>query len=261
MKRNIGTLFSKWKTFTRKLVERIENPRFVGAFTEVESEMRGMRLATGSLNIHQGAVRAKIYFLVDETDGVIADAKFQASGPPSFLGALDGALEFFMRKNYDQVRRISAELLDKYFRDKPDKEAFAPSEYSSLNWVLEMASEAANQCLDIPLSETYVPTPLQNQEEEGSFYTNWNDLSDTQQLAVIEEVIARDIRPYVELDEGGIDVIRFTEGTELVIAYKGACTTCYSSIGATLEAIQQIIATKVHPSIRVVPDSSLLNPS
>jgi NifU-like protein len=262
MRRDVSKMFSSWGRFTRKLIDKIERPRFVGSFTEEEAKMKGMRLAIGSFDLRSNGIALKIYLLVDESDGIVADAKFQAIGPPALLGAAEGALEFFMRKNYDQISRISADLLDKHFRDKVDQEAFPQEEYSSLNWVLEAVEQATSQCMDIPLSDAYVPTPVHaGSGEEAKPYPNWDELTHKQQLGVIEEVIASDIRPYIELDAGGIEIVSLTEGRELVIAYQGACTTCYSSIGSTLQAIQGILSAKIHPEIRVIPDSSFLEPS
>ncbi len=263
MHKDLKGFFSPWTQFTRKLVDKIQHPRFIGSFSSEEAKMKGMRLATGSFDGKSKGVAVKLYWLVDEIDGVIADAKFHAIGPPSLLGAAEAASEFFMRKNYDQIRRVSSELLDQQVRDKKEQEAFPKEEYSSLNWVLEAAEIAALQCMDIPLSESYVPTPVQSSSWDGEVrpYPNWDELSLKQQIAVVEDVIATDIRPYIELDAGGIEIVSLTGGRELVIAYKGACTTCYSSVGSTLQAIQQILSARVHPEIRVVPDSSFLQSS
>ena len=260
MRKDLSNLNSSWMLFSRKLVEKIQNPRFMGGFSEEESKMRGMRLAVGSFELRNKGIALRLYWLVDELDGVIADAKFHAIGPPSLIGAAEVASEFFMRKNYDQVRRISADLIDKQVRDKKEQEAFPKEEHSSLNWVLEAAEAAAMMCMDIPLSDGYVPTPMQPSLIDGESrpYPNWDGLTVKQQMSVIEEVIATDIRPYIELDAGGIEIVSLTHGRELVIAYKGACTTCYSSIGSTLQAIQQILSAKVHPELRVIPDSSFL---
>jgi NifU-like protein len=57
------------------------------------------------------------------------------------------------------------------------------------------------------------------------------------------------------LDAGGVTVVNLINDKELLISYQGACTSCYSSIGATLSYIQQVIRAKIHPDITVVPDS------
>ncbi len=252
---------SPWTFFSRKLISKILLPRFIGHFSEEEAKAKGMRLAVGTSAREKEGVALSFYWLVDETDGVIADAKFEVLGPPSLIGAAEIASEFFMRKNYDQVSRIGADLLDKQARDSKEKEAFPFQEYPSLNLVLEAAEKAAWQCMDIPLSDSYVPTPMQTaSQEESRQYPDWDSLSVKQQVAVIEEIIGSDIRPYIELDAGGIEIVSLTGGRDLVIAYKGACTTCYSSVGSTLQAIQQILSSKVHPELRVIPDSSFLQP-
>ncbi len=75
-----------------------------------------------------------------------------------------------------------------------------------------------------------------------------------QKLAVIEQVMDEHIRPYIALDAGGIDIVGLSEHRELTVTYKGSCTSCYSSVGATLSAIQGILRAKVHPEIVVTPD-------
>ncbi|MBX9924376.1 MAG: NifU family protein [Rhabdochlamydiaceae bacterium] len=261
MHKDISSLFSPWTRFSRKLIDKIERLRSIGGFSLEDAKMRGMRLAVGEYIRKEAGIHIKLYWLVDELDGIIADAKFHAVGPPSLLGAAEIACEFFMRKNYDQVRRIGAELLDKQVRDKKEQEAFPKEEYASLNAILEAAEMASLQCMDIPLSDSYVPTPMQSPMGDGESrpYPNWEELTPKQQVTVIEEVIATDIRPYIELDAGGIEIVSLT-GKDLVIAYKGNCTTCYSSIGSTLQAIQQILSAKIHPEIRVIPDSTFLQP-
>ncbi len=247
---------SSWMQFSRKLADKIERPKFVGSFSLEEASQRNMRLAVGFSQNVEG-FKVKLFWLVDEWDGIIADAKFSAIGPPSLLGAAEACCEVLMRKNYDQAQKIGAELIDKHLRDKKEKEAFPKEEYRCLNLVLDAIEDAAKECMDIPLSEEYVPTPMQP-SLEGGLYPGWEALSLKQQITVIEDVIAMDIRPYIELDAGGIEILSLTERKELVIAYKGACTTCPSSIGSTLQAIQQILSAKIHPDIKVIPDSSFL---
>lgn len=257
MDKNCFSFFSPWTALSRKLVDKMEHFRFAGIFSEEEAKMRGMRLATGMIADEKEGFWVRFYWLVDEWDGIIADARFQACGSIALLGAADVCSEIVIRKNYDQAQKIGADLIDKHVRDKKDKDAFPKEEYRSLNLVVDALAETAQCCLDIPLSDDYIPTPMQPSLEGGP-YPGWEGLSLKQQIAVIEEVISVDIRPYIELDAGGIEIVSLTENKELTIAYKGACTTCHSSTGSTLNAIQQILSAKVHPDIRVIPDSSFL---
>ena len=56
---------------------------------------------------------AIIYLIVDEADGVIADAKFQMFGPSALVGVMDIMCEMVLRKTYVQASRFSASLLEK----------------------------------------------------------------------------------------------------------------------------------------------------
>ena len=80
-----------------------------------------------------------------------------------------------------------------------------------------------------------------------------------QKIGVIEEVISTEIRPYIEFDAGGVQIVDLVHDRELIIAYEGACSSCHSATGATLNAIQEILRAKVDKTLLVVPDPSFLN--
>ncbi len=238
--------------FSKKMAGVIERPRGVGIFTEEGAKARSMRCVVGSVGSLKEGKMLRLYWLVDESDGVIVDAKFQVFGPAALIAASDAICELLVSKNYDQARRIEADLIDKQLRDKPDKPAFLEETLVHLNHVLEAVDDAIEKCVDIPLSTDYVsPVPTQ---VEGEGYPGWLLLSYEKKLAVIEKVLDEEIRPYIELDEGGIRVLKLVDDKELLISYEGSCTTCFSAVGATLATIGQIIQAKVHPDLVVVPN-------
>lgn len=245
-----------WARYSKKLIAKIGGPRSAGWFTEEEAEARQVRLAVGKQgSISQGNV-VNFYWLVDKDDGIIIDAKFQAYGQSALIGGAEAACELLVGKNYDQAKRISADLLDKQMRDKSDRPAFPKETYPHLNLILEAIDLAAEQCTDIPFADTYVapPVPKEIGEVVPGGYPGWKELTLKKKIAVIEQVLDQDIRPYIALDAGGVNVLNLLNDKELVIGYQGSCTSCYSSIGTTLSYIQQVIRAKVHPDITVVPD-------
>lgn len=244
-----------WTLYSKKIGEKIERLRCAGSFTEEDAKARGMRLVVGKQGLVEDGNAIALYWLVDESDGVIADARYRLFGQSALIAAAEGACTLLIGKNYDQARRISADLIDKELRDHPDAPAFPPETLPHVNLVLDAIDDAIEQCLDLPLPETYV-SPVPSIEGEG--YPGFETLSKEKQLAVIEQVLTDEVRPYIELDAGGIEVLDFSEEKELKIAYQGACTSCFSAIGATLSTIQQIIQAKIHPEITVVPDMETL---
>ena len=246
-----------WQRYSKKLTAKIEKPRCVGTFTKEQSAERGMYLAQGQEGSLEAGNLIRIYWLVDLDDGLIVDAKFQVFGQSALIGAAEVACEIVIGKNYDQAKRLSTELLDKQVRDRSDDPAFPKETFPHLNLVLGALEEASEQCLHIPLADTYVapPAPMDIEVLEGG-YPGWQELPLKKKLIVIEEVIARDVRPYIELDAGGIEVLNLLNDREVLIAYKGSCTSCFSATGTTLAYIQQVLQARVHPDLKVTPDLS-----
>lgn len=244
-----------WSRYSKKLIAKIDKPRSIGFFTAAQAEEREVRLAEGQGGEVVDGNAVRFYWLVDPDDGMIIDAKYQMVGQSALLGAAEVACELCVGKNYDQAKRISTDLLDKQVRDKVDEPAFPKEAAPHLSLVLIAQEKAAMSCMDIPLALNYVsaPAPRDIGEVLEGGYPGWQELSTPQKISLIEEVIARDIRPYIELDAGGVEIVDLLNGHELVIAYQGSCTSCFSATGATLSYIQQVLRAKVHPDLNVIP--------
>ncbi len=250
---------SPWMQYSKKVHSRIAQPLFAKSFTKEEALQRQMRLVIGEKgSIEEGGV-VRLFWMVDESDGIIADVAFEAFGPSALLAAADLACEMLIRKNYDQTRRITGELLDRQGREKSDLPAFPRGADPWLELVLLAIQDAALQCMDIPLTEAYVSSPITSLTEgESEGIANWKELPTKQKIAVLEEVIASEIQPYIALDAGGVRVVNLLE-SEVIIAYEGSCTSCHSATGSTLQAIQEILRAKVSKDLFVTPDLSLLH--
>lgn len=247
-----------WSRYSKKLIAKIEKPRCSGFFTKEESDERTMRLAIGKEGTVTEGNTVWLYWLVDPDDGIIVDAKFQVYGQSALIGAAEVICELVIGKNYDQARRIGSDLIDKHVRDKADIPAFPQETYPHLNLVIGALDHAAEQCMDIPLAVNYIapPAPLDIGEVLEGGYPGWLELSTPQKLHLIEETLNRDVRPYIELDAGGVKILDLVNHFELLIAYQGSCTSCFSATGTTLSYIQQVLRAKVHPEITVTPDLS-----
>jgi NifU-like protein len=249
-----------WSLYSKKLASKIENFRSAGVFSSEEAEKRGVRLATGEAGRKEDGNWIKFYWLVDKEDGKIVDVRFQAYGQSALIGAAEAASDLLVSKNYDQARRITADLIDKQVRDKENTPAFPEETFPHLNLVLEAIESASETCTDLPLPDVYVAPPVPHdlgEVLEGG-YPGWKELPLKKKLAVIEEVLDRDIRPYIALDAGGVEVLNLLGDKEVVITYQGNCTSCFSAVGTTLSYIQQVLRAKVHPDLVVIPD---LDPS
>lgn len=234
---------------------KIENPRAAGYFSPEEAQRRFMHYAEGKEGLIADGNEVHLYVLVDPSDGMIVDAKFQLFGQSALIAAAEAACELLIGKNYDQAKRISAELIDRHLRDKPEEPAFPEETYEHLNLVIGAIENVVQQCQGLPLPEHYVsPVPREMGEKEGAGYPGWITLEKKEKLAVIETVLNEEVRPYIELDEGGIEILDLIDDKELLISYQGTCTSCFSSVGATLSTIQHIVQTKIYHDLKVVPN-------
>lgn len=245
-----------WTRYSKKMRLRIDTPYCYGSFSESEAKDRDLFFATSQMGSIVDGNEIRFYWLVDKLDGVIIDSKFQCFGNTALIAAGEVLCEIVIGKNYDQARRISADLIDKYVRDRQDVPAFPEETYGHINLAIDAIDMASNMCQEIPLAENYVAPPVMQHEIdviEGGI-PNWNELTLKQKIAVIEEVVDKEIRPYIELDAGGIEVINLLNDKEVIISYEGTCTTCHSATGATLSYIQQVLKARVHPELEVTPE-------
>lgn len=243
-----------WSRYAKRLISKIENPRNAGIFTEEDAKERGMFLALGKEgSIHEGNV-IHFFLLVDPLDGMIVDARFQLFGQSALIGAAEAAVELMVGKNYDQASRLTAQHIEKHLADKGKEEAFPWETAPHLNLVLGAMEEALNRCEGIPLPASYVAPPAELKlEGEGGSYPGFEELTKEQKILVIEQFLDKEVRPYIALDAGGVE-INALEGLQLHIAYQGSCTSCISSVGATLSYIQSSLRHHIHPGLTVIPD-------
>ena len=134
--------------------------------------------------------------------------------------------------------------------------SFPEEAFGHINLVIDAIEMASLACSGIPLAEAYVAPPVTGHEIKviDGGYPGFKELSLKKQFAVIEDVLAREVRPYIELDAGGIELINLVNGTEVLISYQGSCTSCHSATGATLSYIQQTLRAQVHPDLTVTPN-------
>lgn len=254
MSRSTLTSPFPWTAYSKKCTQKIENPKSVGFFDVEIEKQRQMRVVEGRKGSFDEGALVSLYLLVDPEDGMIVDAKFQAFGSTALIASAEAIAELVIHKYYDQAKRIGADLIDRHLRDKSDTPAIPENASSYMNLVLDALDEALQGCDDIILPDAFTsPVPKEIEVVEGG-YPGFDTLSTPSKLAVIEEVVKEEIRPYIELDGGGIEVINIINGREVIVMYKGSCTSCFSSTGATLSYIQQMLQAKVHPDIVVVPE-------
>lgn len=83
--------------------------------------------------------------------------------------------------------------------------------------------------------------------------TGWEALSHEEKVARIKTVIDIEIAPLLVRDGGGLEFVDLIDDKEVVVAYRGACASCPMALYGTLGFIQEVISSKIHPSLVVTP--------
>ncbi|MEA1956172.1 MAG: iron-sulfur cluster assembly scaffold protein [Campylobacterota bacterium] len=91
-------------------------------------------------------------------------------------------------------------------------------------------------------------------QAEGS--ANFEEMTLVQQIKAVDAVIDENIRQFLIMDGGNMEIIDIKKGDEhidIYIRYLGACNGCVSSSTGTLYAIESTLKEKLSKNIRVLP--------
>ena len=80
-------------------------------------------------------------------------------------------------------------------------------------------------------------------------------MTDIEKYEAIEELFDKAIRPALMSDGGNLE-LDLVKGNEVVISFQGACGTCPSSSGATLDGIERALRQHVDKDIEVIPTNA-----
>lgn len=245
-----------WGQLSKKAKDKILHPYNQGAFALNESEREGFRAITSESGNFASGAMIRWHWLVDLEDGVITDVRYQCFGPTALIAAMESTSEMIISKAYDRIAGLKAEEIEKALRDKPDTPALPPEATPFLNLILEALDLAAASASDIEIAHPMAPISSPDMpaiEGQAQYQETWLTLSDKQRLSIVRECIEKEIRPYVELDQGGVEAIGIEEHFLVQIVYSGACDGCFAATGSTLSSIQAILRAKIHSDIRVEP--------
>jgi Fe-S cluster biogenesis protein NfuA len=95
--------------------------------------------------------------------------------------------------------------------------------------------------------------PAHNPQFQDSGEPKVNRESLSPELQKIEDILDNTIRPGLKSDGGDLEVLEYKDNV-LSVRYQGACGTCPSAMGGTLQAIEDILRKEFHPEISVSPE-------
>ena len=80
-------------------------------------------------------------------------------------------------------------------------------------------------------------------------------MNDAEKYEAVEALFDRSVRPVLMTDGGNIEV-DLVKGNEVIVSYQGACGSCPSSSGATLDGIERLLRHYIDKDIVVLPTNA-----
>lgn len=220
-----------------RVQSRIANPLFAGSFSDAEAEARGCRLVTTTHGADGSPQHIILALLVDNTH-IVRDARWQSDTDDIFKAAYDVMAELTVGRNLDQLTEITPRLVDVKLREPGG------------NSVLDLTNDADKPYyVLLKAAERNKPSVAQAQTSTVHALP-WSEVGLFEKVRRIESVLDQHVRPALANDGGGLDLTDLN-GDELMVQYQGACGSCSSSVGGTLQFIQDSLNNHLNTTLTV----------
>jgi len=214
----------------QRLRARLTALRFVGEFTAEEADVRKLRLIATTHGAEHASDHIRLTLLVDD-GGVVRDARYRTLAVGAQLAAYDVMAETCLGRTLAACATITPAEVDDVLRDDPAVPVLPPGEASERPYyVLIKAAERLGGA----------PTPAAPATAGRAAELHWDQVGLFEKVRRIEGVLDQHVRAALASDGGGIDLVDL-KGNDLHVQYHGACGSCSSSIGGTLNFIQDAL--------------------
>jgi len=132
-----------WEQYSNKVIERMNNPKYLGEFNEEDAKKRGAKLIVADFGSEACGDSVRLYWLVDPKTDKILDARFKSFGCGTAIASSDVMTELTIGKKVDEAMKITNLDVEKALRDEPNKPAFPPQKMHCSVMAYDVIIEAA----------------------------------------------------------------------------------------------------------------------
>ena len=211
---------------------RLKRLGYVGDFSEANAAARGCTLIATEHGAQNAPDHLNLYLVIDP-QGVVQDARFRSAAQGDLLAAYDAMCELVIGKPLAEAAKVSPKDVDTLLRAGGAEPAIPLAiDADQPFYVLRKAGERS----------TAVPKPVDAKPfmSCGLF----------EKVKRIEGVLDAHVRPALASDGGGLDLVDL-KGDDLFVQYHGACGSCSSSVGGTLNFIKDSLNNHLAASLAV----------
>jgi NifU-like protein len=250
--------------YTDKTKELFRHPKNVGEIKDAD--------AVGEVGSIICGDALKLYLKVDKDTGKIIDARFQTFGCASAIASSSALTEMVKGMSVDEAMKVSNQDIADYLGGLPNEKMHCSVmgrealEAAILNYKgegppPELKGKLVCECFEVT-EETIRRVAIENHlttVEEITNYTNVKPteipaapkkLTNLQRIALIQDVLEKEIRPRLQADGGDLELIDI-EGHNVTVALRAMCAGCPMG-DITVKGIEDKLRELVDDAITVL---------
>jgi len=216
--------------------KRLESLGYMGELGEADARAKGLEFVETTHGQDQAKDHIHLTALVDDV-GVIKDLRYRSLAIGTDLLVLDVMAEMCVGRRLDQLPALSVgQVLDRIAEDLDQQNVpFALPREQSFPVLVKLAGRR-------------VGGQVAEDETEA---LPWSEIGLFEKVRRIEELLNDQVRPMLASDGGGMDLVDL-RGDELVVQYSGACGSCGSAIGGTMQFIEDTLSSNLGVDLKIV---------
>ena len=133
-----------WEQYSKKVQDRMNNPRALGELTQEDAKKKNAKLVVADYGSESCGDAVRLFWLVDDND-VIIDSKFKSFGCGTAIASSDAMAELCIGKTVDEAIHITNQDVEAYLRDDEDTPAVPPQKMHCSVMAYDVILEAAAQ--------------------------------------------------------------------------------------------------------------------
>ncbi len=144
-----GTL---WESYSRKVNDRMLNPRHLGEITAADAEKLGARLVVADWGAEVCGDAIRAFWAVDPATNRIKDARFKTFGCGTAIASSDMMCEMIIGKTVDEAMKITNIDVEASLRDSADTAAIPPQKMHCSVMAYDVIRKAAAEYKGVDMS-------------------------------------------------------------------------------------------------------------
>jgi Fe-S cluster biogenesis protein NfuA/NifU-like protein involved in Fe-S cluster formation len=207
---------------------RLGDLRFVGELTRVDANARDLRLVETEHGAAAARDHIRVTALVDE-DSRIRDIRFTSLATGIDLLTFELLMEWCINRKLDELPTGSPQALSRYLDEEgydfPASQEGAGAPTQAYFILLKLSGRASHD-----------QAPAKQE-------VSWQEAGLFEKVRRVEAALDEHVRPALASDGGGMEVVDLRPGdiNTLLVEYQGACGSCSSALGGTMQFIEDTL--------------------